>query len=55
MRRTLFTNIFMGDQRDVKAHHLKDAVEFLDARVKDETVRKALRLDRAKQLVKETR
>jgi hypothetical protein len=52
MRRTVFHNIRMGDQRDVKPHHLNEVVAFLDARVKDEKTRKDLRLDRALALVK---
>lgn len=52
MKRTT-SGLLQGKQTDVTARHLKAAVHFLEHRVKDAGMRQALRLDRAKDLVKE--
>jgi len=47
MKRTT-GGLFQGTQRTVTRGDLRDAVEFLDARVKDAAVRRVLGLDVAK-------
>lgn len=47
MKRTT-GGLFQGTQRTVTRSDLRDAVEFLDARVKDAAVRRILGLDVAK-------
>jgi len=47
MKRTT-GGLFQGTQRTVTRGDLRDAVEFLDARVKDASVRRVLGLDVAK-------
>ena len=53
MKRTT-SGLLQGKQSDVTERHLRAAVHFLEARVKDEDVRLALRLDRARTIVRES-